>query len=90
VRTREAAGFKSGRSDRRIPGVEYSYITTDADGKDEIVARGQYDEGTGTPDVGETVTLAGVDGVERSWRVVRKIPVAYAGQRIFVEPLELS
>jgi hypothetical protein len=70
--------------------VEYSYIATDAEGDDEIIERGQYDDETGTPDVGDTVTLTGADGVEREWRVVRKIPVAYAGQRIYVEPLELS
>lgn len=68
--------------------MEYSYITSDADGNDEVVARGQYDEGVGTPDVGETVTLTGADGVERAWRIVRKVPVAYAGQRLYVEPLE--
>jgi hypothetical protein len=70
--------------------MEYSYITTDADGNDEVVARGQYDEGVGTPDVGDTVTLKGPDGVERPWRIVRKIPVAYAGQRIYVEPFQLN
>jgi hypothetical protein len=68
--------------------VEYSYITTDADGKDEVVERGQYDEAVGTPDVGDTVTLTGADGVERAWRVIRKVPAAYAGQRIYVEPVE--
>jgi hypothetical protein len=68
--------------------VEYSYITTDADGNDAIISRGQYDEDAGTPDVGDTVSIAGADGVERSWRVVRKTPVAYAGQRIYVEPLD--
>jgi hypothetical protein len=70
--------------------MEYSYITTDADGKENVLDRGQYDESVGTPDVGETVTLAGTDGVEQSWRIVRKIPVAYAGQRIYVEPAEPS
>ena len=70
--------------------MEYSYITTDADGNDEVVSRGQYDDGAKTPDVGDTITLEGTDGVERPWRVLRKMPVAYAGQRIYVEPLELQ
>ncbi|HEY7114946.1 MAG TPA: hypothetical protein VH475_00075 [Tepidisphaeraceae bacterium] len=67
--------------------MEYSYITTDATGNDEVVERGQYDESVGIPDVGATVMLKGADGVERPWRVVRKVPAAYAGQRIYVEPL---
>jgi len=70
--------------------VEYAYVTTDANGNDEVVARGQYAEGLETPDVGDTVTLEGADGVERPWRIVRKIPTAYAGERLYVEPLEFE
>ncbi len=70
--------------------MHYAYVTTDENGNDVVVARGEYVEGLETPDVGDTVTLAGADGVERPWRIVRKIPTAYAGQTLYVEPLEFE
>jgi hypothetical protein len=70
--------------------VEYAYVTTDEDGNDKVIARGQYEGGVETPEVGSTVTLKGPDGVERPWKIVRKIPTAYAGERLYVEPLEFD
>jgi hypothetical protein len=68
--------------------VEYSLVTTDADGNQLVVASGEYTPGGDTYDVGQTVVLKGSDGVERSWTIVRKAPVAYAGMTFFVEPAE--
>ena len=70
--------------------MEYAYVTTDENGNDDVIARGKYDEGLETPDVGDTVTLEGADGVERPWKIVRKAPMAYAGMTLYVEPLELE
>lgn len=67
--------------------MEYAYVET-RDGEDVVIDRGEYEEGLTTPDVGDTVTLEGPDGIERPWRIVRKIPVAYTGETIYVEPLE--
>jgi hypothetical protein len=68
--------------------VEYSLVTTDEDGNQVVVASGEYTPGGDTYDVGQTVVLQGTDGVERSWTIVRKAPVAYAGMTFFVEPAE--
>jgi hypothetical protein len=68
--------------------VEYSLVTTDADGNQVVVASGEYTPGGDNYDVGQTVVLKGSDGVERSWTIVRKAPVAYAGMTFFVEPAE--
>jgi hypothetical protein len=68
--------------------VEYSLVTTDEDGNQVVVASGEYTPGGDTYDVGQTVVLRGPDGVERSWTIVRKAPVAYAGMTFFVEPAE--
>ena len=70
--------------------VEYAYVTTDENGDDQIIASGESEEGTETPDVGTTVTLTGPDGVGRPWNIVRKIPVAYTGETIYVEPAEAA
>jgi len=67
--------------------MEYAYVTTDEDGNDQVVTRGEYKAGLETLDVGATVTLEGPDGVERPWRIMRKIPVPYAGEKIYVEPV---
>jgi hypothetical protein len=68
--------------------VEYSFVTTDEDGSQVVVAAGEYTPGGDTYDVGQTVVLKGPDGVERSWTIVRKAPVAYAGMTFFVDPAE--
>jgi hypothetical protein len=70
--------------------VEYAYVIADENGDDQIIASGETEEGTETPDVGTTVTLTGPDGVGRPWNIVRKIPVAYAGETIYVEPAEVA
>ena len=67
--------------------MKYAYVTTDENGNDDVIASGEYDDGFATPDVGETVALEGADGVERSWKVVRKVPMAYAGMTLYVERL---
>ncbi len=68
--------------------MEYSFVTTDEDGSQVVVAAGEYTPGGDTYDVGQTVVLKGPDGVERSWTIVRKAPVAYAGMTFFVDPAE--
>jgi hypothetical protein len=68
--------------------VEYAYVTTDGDGNERVIKRGEYGEGESTPDVGDSVTLTGEDGVERAWKIARKVEVAYTGETLYVEPLE--
>ena len=68
--------------------VEYSLVTTDEEGNQVVVASGEYKPGGDAYDVGQTVLLKGPDGIERSWTIVRKVPVAYAGMTFFVEPAE--
>lgn len=70
--------------------MHYAYITTDEGGNDQVIASGEAEEGTETPDIGTTVTLTGPDGVERPWKIVRKVPVPYAGVTIYVEPAEFE
>lgn len=70
--------------------MEYAYVTTDENGNEEVVARGEVDEGLETPDVGDTVTLEGADGVERPWKIVRKMEMAYTGETLYVEPLDFE
>ena len=66
--------------------MEY-FVTTDEHG--EQVQVGEFTLGGDvTHDVGETVTLKGSDGVERSWTIVRKVTTAYSGVTFFVEPAE--
>jgi transcription elongation GreA/GreB family factor len=70
--------------------VEYAYVTTDKAGSEQVVARGTRESDVETPSVGDTVTLEGADGVERQWKIVRKVPMAYAGETLYVEPLEFE
>jgi len=68
--------------------LQYSFVTTDEDGNEVVVAQGEYDPGGDTHEVGDTVVLAGADGVEKSWRIVRMVPTPYAGVSFRIEPAD--
>jgi hypothetical protein len=68
--------------------VEYSYVFTDAQGEQTVVASGEFTDGAQPPDDGDSVTLEGPDGVARPWKVSHKVEVPYVGLAIHVEPLE--
>ena len=66
--------------------LQFTFVTIDEDGNEVVVAQGEYDPGGDTYEVGDSVTLAGIDGVEKSWKIVRMIPTPYAGVSFRVEP----
>jgi hypothetical protein len=66
--------------------LQYTFVTTDEAGNEVLVAQGEYDPAGKTYEVGESVTVQGVDGVEKAWKIVRMVPVAYAGVSFHVEP----
>ena len=66
----------------------YTFVTTDENGSQVVVAEGEYEPGADPFDVGDNVTLKGNDGVENAWKIVRTAPTAYAGVTFFVEPAE--
>jgi hypothetical protein len=68
--------------------VEYSYVFTDDQGEQTIVASGEFVDGAQPPDDGDSVDLEGPDGVTRPWKVVSTEDVPYVGLTIHVEPLE--
>jgi len=68
--------------------LQYTFVTADENGNEVVVAQGEYEPGRDTYAVGDTVTLQGVDGVERSWKVLRMVPVPYAGVSFHVEPAD--
>jgi hypothetical protein len=66
--------------------LQYKLVTADEQGNEVVVAQGELEPGVDAYEVGETVTLQGADGVERSWTVVRKVPIPYGGVSFYVEP----
>jgi hypothetical protein len=66
--------------------LQYTFVTIDDDGKEVVVARGEFTPGVDAHEVGESVTLAGADGVEKSWKIVRMVPIPYGGVSFYVEP----
>ena len=68
--------------------VEYSYVVTDQQGGETIVASGEFKDGARPPDDGDSVTLEGPDGVARPWKIIRTVEIPYVGLVIHVEPLE--
>ena len=65
--------------------LQYTFVTTDDDGKEVVVAQGEYQPGVDTHEVGESITLQDVDGVEKSWKIVRMVPIPYGGVSFYVE-----
>jgi hypothetical protein len=65
--------------------LQYTFVTID-DGKEVVVAQGEFQPGIDAHEVGETVALAGADGVEKSWKIVRMVPIPYGGVSFYVEP----
>jgi hypothetical protein len=65
--------------------LQYTFVTTGEDGNEVVVAKGEYDPVSNTYEVGDSVTLQDVDGVEKSWKIVRMVPLAYAGVSFYVE-----
>ena len=65
--------------------LQYTFVTRE-NGNEVVVAQGEYDPGSDTHQVGDSVSLAGSDGVERSWTIVRMVPTPYAGVSFYVEP----
>jgi hypothetical protein len=68
--------------------VEYRFLTTDEDGSEAEVAAADDQEIGETYDEGKTVTLKGIDGVERAWKIVRTVEVPYTGTAVYVEPAD--
>ena len=66
--------------------LQYTFITTDETGNEVVVAQGEYKPGVDAYQVGDSVTVEGVDGVEKSWKLVRMVPVPYGGVSFHVEP----
>jgi hypothetical protein len=66
--------------------LQYTFITTDETGNEVVVAQGEYKPGVDAYQVGDSVTVRGVDGVEKSWKIVRMVPVPYGGVSFHVEP----
>jgi hypothetical protein len=68
--------------------LQYTFVTTDEQGNEVVVARGEYEPEGDTYEIGDSVTVEGVDGVEKSWKILRMVPVAYAGVSFHVEPAD--
>ena len=68
--------------------LQYTFVTIDEKGNEVVVAQGEYEPADDKYAVGDHVTVPGVDGVERSWKIVRMVPVAYAGVSFHVEPAD--
>jgi hypothetical protein len=66
--------------------LQYTFLTTDEAGNQVVVAQGEYKPGADSYQVGDSVTVQGVDGVEKSWKIVRMVPTPYAGVSFHVEP----
>jgi hypothetical protein len=66
--------------------LQYTFITTDETGHEVVVAQGEYKPGADAYQVGDSVTVQGVDGAEKSWKIVRMVPVPYGGVSFHVEP----
>jgi len=66
--------------------LQYTFVTADEEGNEVVVAQGEYTPGVNAWEVGDSVTLEGADGVEKSWKILRMIPVPYAGVSFYVEP----
>ena len=68
--------------------LQYTFVTIDEKGNEVVVAQGDYEPDGNTYAVGDSVTVPGADGVEKSWKIVRMVPVAYAGVSFHVEPAD--
>ena len=66
--------------------LQYTFVTIDDDGNELVVAQGEFRPGVDAHEVGENVTLQGPDGVEKSWKIVRMVPIPYGGVSFYVEP----
>jgi hypothetical protein len=66
--------------------LQYTLVTTDEAGNQVVVAQGEFNPGVDPYQVGDSVTLQGADGVEKSWKIVRMVPTPYAGVSFHVEP----
>ncbi|MGE5274809.1 MAG: hypothetical protein ACM3QU_13750 [Verrucomicrobiota bacterium] len=83
------AACRPRRGSRRLRDVlQYTFVTTDENGNQVLVAQGEYDPGGDTYEVGDSVTLPGADGVDTSWKIVRMVPTPYAGVSFYVEPAD--
>jgi uncharacterized protein YrzB (UPF0473 family) len=65
--------------------LQYTFVTIDDDGKEVLVAQGEFQPGVDAHEVGETVSLPDADGVEKSWKIVRTVPIPYGGMSFYVE-----
>jgi hypothetical protein len=66
--------------------LQYTFVTIDEAGNEVLVAQGEYKPGADAYQVGDLATVQGVDGVEKSWKLVRMVPVPYGGVSFHVEP----
>ncbi len=68
--------------------LQYTFVTTDEAGNEVVVAQGEYKPGVDAYQVGDSVTVQGSDGTEKSWKIVRMVPTPYAGVSFRVEPAD--
>jgi hypothetical protein len=66
--------------------LQYTFVRIDDDGKEVVVAQGEFKPGIDAHEVGESVTLQDAEGVEKSWTIVRMVPIPYGGVSFYVEP----
>ena len=66
--------------------LQYTLVTTDDAGNEVVVEQGEFRPDTDTHQVGDIVTVQGEDGAEKSWKIVRMVPVPYGGVSFQVEP----
>ena len=66
--------------------LQYTFVTTDEAGNDVIVEQGEFRPEYDTHEVGDIVTVQGEGGAEKSWKIVRMVPVPYGGVSFHVEP----
>jgi hypothetical protein len=66
--------------------LQYTFVTIDDAGNDVVVAQGEYRPEVDAHEVGDIVTVPGEGGAEKSWKIIRMVPVPYGGVSFQVEP----
>ena len=66
--------------------LQYNFVTIDEAGNEIIVHQGEFRPDVDAHEVGEIVAVQGEDGAEKSWKIVRMVPVPYGGVSFHVEP----
>jgi len=66
--------------------LQYTFVTTDESGNEVIVHQGEFRPEVDTHQVGDVVAVEGEGGEQKSWKIVRMVPVPYGGVSFHVEP----